>query len=102
MTSMMDRRRFLLTSLAGAVATPLAAGAQQAVKVYRIGVLSTVTRNSIKHWLDELEHALGDLGWVQGRNLAIEYRFAEGREERLPDLAADLVRLKVDVILAGG
>jgi putative ABC transport system substrate-binding protein len=99
---MMDRRTFLCGVTLGTLSAPLAALAQQAVKVYRIGVLSAVTRNSIKHWLDELEHALGDLGWVQGRNLAIEYRFADGREERLPDLAADLVRLKVDVILAGG
>src|SRR4030095_6594629 len=92
----------LVMPLVGALAAPIAAGAQQPGKVYRIGVLSAVTRNSIKHLLDELEHALGDLGWVQGRNLVIEYRFAEGREERLPDLAADLVRLKVDVILAAG
>src|SRR4030095_9811819 len=60
------------------------------------------SRNSITQWLNELEHALANLGWVQGRNLVIEYRFAEGRQERLPDLAADLVRLKVDVIPAAG
>jgi putative tryptophan/tyrosine transport system substrate-binding protein len=101
----MDRRRFLLTSLVGALAAPLAAVAQQAYKagkVYRVGVLSAASRNSITQWLNELEHALANLGWVQGRNLVIEYRFAEGRQERLPDLAADLVRLKVDVILAAG
>ncbi len=101
----MNRRCFLLTALAGAVAAPIAVEAQReykAGKVYRVGVLSAASRNSIRQWLNELEHALANLGWVQGRNLVIEYRFAEGRQERLPDLAADLVRLKVDVILAAG
>jgi len=100
-----NRRCFLLTALAGAVAAPIAVEAQRehkAGKVYRVGVLSAASRNSIRQWLNELEHALANLGWVQGRNLVIEYRFAEGRQERLPDLAADLVRLKVDVILAAG
>ncbi len=98
---MRNRRTFLCGLTLGALGAPLAAEAHPG-KVYWVGVLSAVTRNSIKHWLDELEHARGNLGWVQGRNLVIEYRFAEGREERLPDLAADLVRLKVDVILVGG
>jgi putative tryptophan/tyrosine transport system substrate-binding protein len=97
---MMDRRSFLST-LAILVA-PLAGEAQPAGKIFRIGVLSLGTRSDIKHWLDELEHALDGLGWAQGRKLVIEYRFAEGSAERLPDLAAELVRLKVDVILAAG
>jgi putative ABC transport system substrate-binding protein len=93
----MDRRRFLLTSLAGAVAAPLAAEAQQAAKVARIGYLST---NPTPHFQEAFRQGLRDLGYVEGRNLVIEYRDAKGKLERLPALAAELVALKVDVILA--
>ena len=94
----MDRRRFLLTSLASAVAAPLAVAAQQAGKVYRIGVLSADSREStaVPRFLPK---QLSELGYVEGRNLQIEWRFADGNIARLPDLAADLVRLKVAVIL---
>jgi putative ABC transport system substrate-binding protein len=92
----MDRRRFLLTSLAGAVAAPLAAEAQQAGKVYRVGILSLSARADSLHLFDALEQGLRDRGYVVGRNITLEYRFAERRMERLPDLAAALVRLKVD------
>jgi len=93
-----DRRRFLLTSLASAVAAPLAVAAQQAGKVYRIGVLSADSREStaVPRFLPK---QLSELGYVEGRNLQIEWRFADGNIARLPDLAADLVRLKVAVIL---
>jgi putative tryptophan/tyrosine transport system substrate-binding protein len=96
-----DRRRFLLTSLAGALAAPLAGGAQQqAGKVYRVGILSLSAQADSLHLFDALEQGLRDRGYVDGRNITLEYRFAERRMERLPVLAAELVRLKVDLILA--
>jgi putative ABC transport system substrate-binding protein len=95
---MMDRRRFLLTWLAGVLAAPLAVAAQQAGKVYRIGVLSADSRESSAA-PRFLPKQLGELGYIEGQNLQIEWRFADGNIARLPDLAADLVRLKVAVIL---
>ncbi|HEV8256344.1 MAG TPA: ABC transporter substrate-binding protein [Casimicrobiaceae bacterium] len=68
--------------------------------MYRIGYLSAPTRESVKHVLEKFSQALRELGWVEGQNLIIEYRWAEGKIERLPDLAAELVRLKVDLIVA--
>ena len=83
-------------------AAPLAADAQPAEKVYRIGMLEAIpaARNAAN--LDALRKGLRDLGYVEGRNLVIEYRSADGRAERFPDLAADLVRLKVDLIVTRG
>src|SRR6266478_6421233 len=97
----MDRRRFLGTVAGGLLAAPLAAEAQQADKIARIGFLSldgatsAVTREAFLQ-------GLRDLGYVEGRNVVIQYRDAKGKPERLPALAAELVALKVDVILAGG
>ena len=79
---------------------PLAAQAQQAGKVYRIGYLSTPTRESVERGVQAFLRKLRELGWVEGQNLIIEYRWAEGNVERLPALAAELVRRKVDVIVA--
>jgi putative ABC transport system substrate-binding protein len=93
----MDRRRFLLISPAGAFAMPLAAGAQQAAKIFRIGYLAT---NPSPHFQEAFRQGLRDLGYVEGRNLAIQDRNAEGKLERLRALAAELVALKVDVIVA--
>jgi len=93
----MDRRRFLLTSLAGALAAPLAAGAQQATKVARVGYLAT---NPTPHFQAAFRQGLREFGYVEGRNLVIEDRDAAGKLERLPALAAELVALKVDVIVA--
>jgi putative ABC transport system substrate-binding protein len=96
-----DRRRFLLTSLAGALAAPHGADAQQPTKVARIGYLTTADVATAPHHLREaFLKGLRDLGYVEGRNLVIEIRSAEGKFERLPALAAELVALKVDVILA--
>ena len=90
------RRRQFITLLGGAaVSWPLAARAQQPGKVYRLGVLADVTPA-----LGGLFYGLRDLGYVEGQNLIIEYRWAEGNVERLPELAAELVRLKVDIIVA--
>jgi hypothetical protein len=91
----MDRRRFLLTSVAGVVAWPLAAGAQQGERVYRIGLLTDLT------W-EPLREALRDLGYVEGKNIVFELRRSNGRSERWPEFAAELVRLKVDVIVTQG
>ena len=96
----MDRRRFLLTSLAGALAVPLAAEAQKAAeKVWKIGFLGA-SPSVVGSLIQAFEQGLRDLGYVTGRNIAIEYRSDDGRAERTPALAAELVRLKVDVIVA--
>src|SRR5262245_59041225 len=93
-------RRLAVTLFALALlAAPLAAGAQPAGKVYRLGILS----NSGRSWpsgREALRQGLGELGYQEGRNLIVEYREAEGRVERLPALAKELVILKVDVIIA--
>src|SRR5262244_1161706 len=98
---MMNRRRFLLTSLAGALAMPLMAEAQQAKKIYVIGMLSMAGGPSPIYGR-VFSDALRERGWEAGRNLTLEPRYAAGSAERLPDLAADLLRRKVDVILAFG
>jgi len=93
----MNRRAFL-GALALASAVPHAAWAQRATtKIPRIGILHI--RSSPDPWLDGFRLGLSELGYMEGQNLAIEYRWAEGRRERLPELAADLVRLKVDAIV---
>jgi putative ABC transport system substrate-binding protein len=95
-----QRRDFMLA--AGAfVAAPLVAGAQQVAKVARVGYLSPNVADS-PHLRDAFLQGLRELGYVEGRNLVIEYRDAEGKRERVPALAAELVALKVDVILAEG
>ena len=99
----MNRRHMGLALLFGLIAfvdAPLKADAQQVGKVYRIGYLSTPTRESVENGLQAFLRKLRELGWVEGQNLIIEYRWAEGNVERLPELAAELVRLKVDVIVA--
>jgi putative tryptophan/tyrosine transport system substrate-binding protein len=93
----MDRRRFLLTSLAGALAAPPVAGAQAAAKVYRVGLL-TDTVQAVKG----LREGLRNLGYREGENLVIEQRKVEGRFERLQAAAESLVKMPVDVIVAGG
>jgi putative ABC transport system substrate-binding protein len=98
---MMDRRRFLLTSLAGAVAAPFRAAGQPIDKVRHIGHLGGASPAAIVPWLETLRRALGELGWREGQNITIENRSVEGQFDRLPDAAAELVRLPVDVIIAG-
>jgi putative ABC transport system substrate-binding protein len=87
----------------GIIPSPLAAEAQQTGKVARIGVLEHGGSPTSKSGpIDAFRQGLRDLGYVEGQNIVIEYRYAEGKAERLPDLAAELLRLKVDVIVAGG
>ena len=94
-------RRDFLVAAGTLLAAPLVAEAQQAAKVARIGYLSTSLASS-PHLRDAFLQGLRDLGYVEGRNVVIEYRDAEGKVERLPTLAAELVALKVDVIVVGG
>jgi len=94
----LDRRAFLGTLTGGLLATPLAARAQQMRKVWRVGVLVTANPRLYDGFVDELRR----LGYVDGQNVVLEFRNAEGKYERFPALAADLVRAGVDVILAGG
>jgi putative ABC transport system substrate-binding protein len=98
----MNRRHagFALLGLLACIASPLFGHAQQPGKVYRIGYLSAPSRESVERGVEAFLKALRDQGWVEGKNLVIEFRWAEGKVERLPELAAELVRLKVDVIVA--
>jgi putative ABC transport system substrate-binding protein len=77
------------------------AEAQQQKKVPKIGFLLAPSRSTVAEYLDAFRQGMRELGYVEGQNIVIEYRFAEGGLDRLPDLAADLARLKVDVIVAG-
>ena len=95
------KRREFITLLGGAAAWPLAARAQQA-KPPTIGFLVTGTPSSHGQWFAALAQRLRELGWVDGRTIAIEYRWAEGRPERYAEIAAEFVRRKVDVIVTGG
>ena len=96
------RRRDFITLVGGAAATwPLTALAQQAARIPRIGYLSPGSASGGFQGRDEaFRQALRDLGYVESSTIAIQYRFAEGRFDRLPELAAELVRLNVDVIVA--
>ena len=76
--------------------------AQQAEKIFRIGFLDNSTAAGSAVLVDAFRQELSKLGWIEGKNIAIEYRFAEQKNERLPEVAADLVRLKVDLIVASG
>ena len=99
----MRTRAALIVALAlGILAAPLASEAQQPAKVSRLGFLGSGSPIAASHLLDALRQGLRELGHVEGQNIAIEYRWAEGRLDRLPDLAAELVRLRVDVILVAG
>ena len=98
----MNRREFITLVGGTVIAWPLAARAQQSEKIWRVGLLETTTAERNATNLFALKQALLDLGYVEGRNLAMEYRSADGRAERFEELAAELVRLNIDVILARG
>ena len=96
-------RRELLVALGGAAAAwPLAARAQQSAKLPTIGYLGTAAASAWAPWTAAFVQRLHELGWADGRSVAIQYRWAEGRAERSAELAAELARLKVDVIVTGG
>ena len=97
---MITRRRIVLGVGAGALAAPLASFAQQQpAKVYRIGFLTPSSVSAYATRLEGLRAGLSELGYVEGKNLVIDVRWADGNYARLPDLAAELARLKVDVIV---
>src|SRR5262249_17336025 len=105
----MDRRRFLLTSLAGALAAPLATGAQQLGRVYRVGLIFTTSPVSEMAGPEPVHpsaraflQGLRALGYVEGQNLIFERRSAEGRFERFGDIVAELVQLKAHAIVTAG
>ena len=93
------RRRQFITLLGGAAAWPLAARAQQTAKPATIGVLGALTPAASTQWTTAFLNRLRELGWTEGRNVAVVHRWLEGRTERAGELAAELVRLDVDVIV---
>jgi putative ABC transport system substrate-binding protein len=100
---MNTRRKLLIALGAGALTASLSSVAQQQVKVWRVGILSfrNQPENLSSEYYGAFPAAMRELGYVEGKNLVIEWRFADSKIERMPSLAADLVRLKVDVIVAG-
>ena len=99
---MTSRRVFICTLAGGLLAAPRGAEAQQAGKVYRIGFLGGASQSGYVAQIEALRLGLQDRGYVEGRNITIEYRWAEGKYDRLPTLAAELVRLNVDIIITQG
>ncbi|MGA6943917.1 MAG: ABC transporter substrate-binding protein, partial [Pseudolabrys sp.] len=97
------RRREFIWLLGGAAAAwPVVARAQQVGKLPTIGFLGESTPSGQRQWVAAFVQRLRELGWVEGRNVAIEYRWAEGRNERFPELVDELVRLKVAAIVTQG
>ena len=98
---MIDRRTFLAGTGAMLLAAPLATEAQQPGKVYRVGILGIKASDpaETRYW-QAFRLSLRERGWTEGKNISLEYRWTEGNSARLPELVADLVRLKVDLILA--
>jgi ABC-type uncharacterized transport system substrate-binding protein len=97
---MNNRRKLVIALGASALAGAGAARAQAPARVRRLGLLTSFSPSETASWYQAFRLGLRDLGWVEGKNISIEYLYGEGRIDRLPDLAADLVRLKVDVIIA--
>src|SRR5262245_38856663 len=95
----MKKQLLALSFGAMLLALCVVAEAQQAGKIFRIGFLDPSTTSGMAVLVDAFRQELSKLGWLEGKNITIEYRFAEQKPERLPELAADLVRLKVDVIV---
>jgi putative tryptophan/tyrosine transport system substrate-binding protein len=98
------KKAALLSILVAAVqlAVEVMAQPEQSTKIPRIGILSSLSPAAVSARMDAFRQGLRELGYVEGKNLVIEYRYAEGKLDRLPALAAELVRLKVDVIVTGG
>jgi putative ABC transport system substrate-binding protein len=96
------RRREFITLLGGAVGWPLSARAQQPGKLPTIGFLVAGTPSSHGPWVAAFVQRLRELGWIEGRTIAIEHRWAEGRSDRAAEIAAEFVRRNVDVIVTSG
>jgi putative ABC transport system substrate-binding protein len=97
---LIDRRAFLAGTGAVLLAAPLAVEAQQPGKVYRIGLMFGSSVSASAHLIDAFKQGMRELGWVEGKNIEYEVRAAEGKPERFPAIAAELLRLKVDLLLA--
>ena len=95
----MERRAFLGTLAGALLAAPLAAEAQSAGKAPRIGFVEAGSRSANQHFLDAFRQGLRDLRYIEGQTIFIEDRWADGRPDRFPELIADLIRLKVDVLV---
>ena len=95
---MTTRRAFVGTRASGLLAA-LPAEAQQAGKMYRIGFVEAGAPSANQHFLDAFKRGLRELGYVEGQNILIEERWAEGQNERFPTLLAELIRLKVDLVV---
>ena len=102
MDPVMERRTFMAMLTGGIVVSPLAAEAQQAGKVYRVGFLGNSSAALEANLVGPFREGLHELGYVEGRNIVIEYRWAEGKYERFPALIAELAALNVDVIVTAG
>jgi putative ABC transport system substrate-binding protein len=87
-----------MTLLGGAAAWPLAARAQQSGKLPMVGFLGAATLSTWSAWIAAFVERLREVGWIENRTIALEYRWAQGREERFAEFSAEFVRLKVDVI----
>src|SRR5919204_3051496 len=94
------KRREFITLLGGAAVWPLGVSAQQGAKRPTIGFLGAASPAGWATWTAAFVQRLGELGWIEGRTVAIEYRWAEGRQERFAEIAAELVRLHVDILLS--
>ena len=97
----MDRREFIETLACALLASPVRTAAQPAQKLRRIGYLSAGSRSDVQAFLEAFLQGLRELAWIENENIAIDYRFADARYERLAELATELVRLNVEVIVAG-
>ena len=95
----MKKKLTVLTLCAMLLAFCSSADAQQTGKIFRIGILDTSTASGMAGLLEAFRQEMNKLGWIEGKNITIEYRFAGGKPQRAPELAADLVRLKVDLIV---
>jgi putative ABC transport system substrate-binding protein len=98
---MKTRRIFLVRGLA-MLALPFAARAQPAAKIPRVGFMAASNRSAVSARVEAFREGLRELGYVDGKNIALEFRFAEGKPDRVPMVAAELVRSKIDVIVTGG
>jgi ABC-type uncharacterized transport system substrate-binding protein len=97
----MKRRDFIALLGGAAAAWPLAAGAQTSPKIPRVGYIAGSSANSTEHMVGAFRQRLRELGYVEGQTIALEVRYAEGRSDRMPELLAELVGLKMDVLMAG-
>src|SRR4029453_9022893 len=98
----MKKKLTVLTLCATLFGLCIPVGAQQPARIPRIGILAGASASNVSPRIEAFRQRLRELGYVEGKNIVIEYRYAEGKRERLPDLAAELVRLKVDVIVTTG